>query len=148
METNMTASQIGFAAFALAASVIWGIAPVLGKAGLASTDPGTGLLIRTLGVAAVLVTYAAATGGFSRLAAVGWGPAGYLLAEGILASLVGHLAYFYALKLGEAGRVVPIAASYPLFALIAAAVLFGESLTWQKTAGALLVVGGVWLLKG
>lgn len=141
------AGQIGFLVFALTASLLWGVAPILGKAGLASTDPATALLVRTLGVASVLLVYALATGGLARLAAVGWQPAGFLLAEGILASVLGHLAYFYALKLGEAGRVVPIVAIYPLFALLAA-VLLGESLTWLKVAGALLVVSGVWLLKG
>lgn len=139
---------MGFLVFALTASLLWGVAPILGKAGLATTDPATGLLVRTLGVASVLLVYALATGGLARLATVGWQPAGFLLAEGILASVLGHLAYFYALKLGEAGRVVPIVAIYPLFALLAAVLFLGESLTWSKVAGALLVVSGVWLLKG
>jgi transporter family protein len=144
----VTANQVGFAVFALTASVLWGVAPVLAKAGLAGTDAGTGLLIRTLGVAVVLLIYAFATGGVARLAEVGWRPASLLLAEGLLASLAGHLAYFYALKLGQAGQVVPIAATYPLFAVLAAALLLGEALTWTKAAGAALVVAGVWLLRG
>jgi len=143
----MNAQQIGFAAFALAAAVSWGLAPMFGKAGLSATDPTTGLLIRTLGVAAVLTVYALATGGFARVAAVGWRPAAFLLAEGILASLVGHLAYFYALKFGEASRAVPITASFPLVAVLAGVLFLGESLTPAKIAGVVLVVAGVWLLK-
>ncbi|MEW6032799.1 MAG: EamA family transporter [Bacillota bacterium] len=144
---GLTANQLGFTVFAVTAALFWGVAPVLARAGLAGTDPVSGLTIRTLGITAVLTVYALATGGLTRLAGVGWKPASLLLAEGILASLLGHLAYFYALKLGQAGQVVPIAASYPLFAVLAAALILGEPLTWTRAAGALLVVGGVWLLR-
>jgi len=144
----MSPSQAGFIALALVASLLWGVAPVFGKAGLGSTDPNTALLVRTLGIALVLTVYALGTGGFARLATIGWRPAGFILAEGILASLAGHLAFYYALKLGEAGRVVPIAASYPLVTVLIAMVFLGEAVTWQKLAGTLLVVAGVWLLKG
>lgn len=144
----MSANQVGFTVFALVAALLWGVAPVLGKAGLGSTDPGTALLIRTLGIAIIVLVYALATGGFTRLGAVGWRPAALILGEGVLASLAGHLAYLYALKLGEAGRAVPIAAAYPLVTVLVAAAFLGETLTWPKVAGAALVIAGVWLLKG
>lgn len=143
----MSASRVGFLAFALAASLLWGVAPVFGKLGLKATDPATALVVRTMGVAVVVVAFALFTGAFPRVAALSWRPIVYLLAEGLLASLAGHFAYLYALKLAEAGRVVPIGATYPLFTVIIAALFLGESITWQRGLGAALVVAGVWLLR-
>lgn len=144
----MAASRVGFVVFALVASLLWGIAPVFGKLGLKATDPATALFVRTLGVAVIMVVWALATGAFARVGAMGWRPVVFLLSEGVLASLVGHFAYLYALKLAEAGRVVPIGATYPLFTLAIAALFLGETITWQKGVGAALIVAGVWLLKG
>jgi len=143
----MAYSKVGFLAFALSASLLWGVAPIFGKLGLRTADPATALLVRTLGVAVIMTAWALASGAFSRVAALGWRPVVFLLAEGVLASLAGHFVYLYALKLAEAGRVVPVAATYPLFTVAVAAVFLGESLTWQKVLGALLVAAGVWLLK-
>lgn len=148
MGSGTTPDHLGFVAMALVASLLWGTAPILGKLGLRIADPATALLVRTMGVAVIMVSWGAFSGGFARAAALGWRPVVFLLGEGILASLLGHFAYLYALKFSEAGRVVPIAATYPLFTAAIAALFLGEALTWQKGLGALLVVAGVWLLKG
>ncbi len=80
----MTANQFGATIFALLAAFLWGLAPVAGKLGLASTDPGTALVIRTSGVAAILFVYVLATGGLAHVAAVGWRPAAFLIVVGVL----------------------------------------------------------------
>ncbi len=143
----MPSGQLTVTLLALLAALLWGVAPVFGKAGLGSVDPGTALLVRVFGVALVLAVWALATGAFARLGTVGWRPAALLVGEGVLASIAGQLAYYYALKLGEASRAVPIGATYPLVTVLIAAGFLGESLTWTKAGGALLVVAGVWLLQ-
>ena len=70
-----------------------------------------------------------------------------LALEGVAAALLGQLAYYYALQLEEVGRVTPLAAAFPLVASALAVLLFGETVTPAKLAGAVLVVAGVVLLK-
>ena len=62
--------------------------------------------------------------------------------------VLGQLALFKALKFGEASRVVPIAASYPLVTVILAALFLGEKLTVPKVAGVLCIVVGIGLVSG
>ena len=71
----------------------------------------------------------------------------FLLAEGLMASLLGHYAYFYALKFGKASSVVPVTAAYPLVAAMVAWLLLNETLTAGKLLGGLLVVLGIILIK-
>ena len=54
---------------------------------------------------------------------------------------------YTALKSGEASVVVPLAATYPLVALLVSIIFLGEALTIQKILGAGLIVGGVVLLR-
>ena len=67
--------------------------------------------------------------------------------EGIFASLIGHFAFYYALRLGEASRVVPIVSAYSLITILAAVIFLSEKMTIYKGAGALLVIAGVFLLR-
>jgi transporter family protein len=57
------------------------------------------------------------------------------------------LTYFKALKLGEASRVVPIVASYPMMTAIFSALLLGEKLTLMKFIGIILIIVGMFLLQ-
>ncbi|MCL4424521.1 MAG: EamA family transporter [Firmicutes bacterium] len=61
--------------------------------------------------------------------------------------MAGHLAYYYALKSGEASRVTPVTAAYPVVTVLLVCLLLGEKLTWSKVVGVLLIVAGVILLK-
>ena len=51
-----------------------------------------------------------------------------------------------ALQLGEASRVAPIDKSSVLFAIVFAAVLLKERLTWQHAVGGLFIVAGALIL--
>lgn len=132
---------------ALAAMTLWGIAPVLGKLGLVGADPWLGLLVRN-SAALLFLFLGLLTSG--RLGGIGQLPprgAALLVAEGVLASLLAQLAYYWALKQGEASRVVPVTAAYPLITLVLAVGLLGERLSWAKLGGAVLVVAGLLLLR-
>ncbi len=69
-----------------------------------------------------------------------------LAGEGILASLLGHFAYYYALKYGEASKVVPLISAYPLITMAFGVLFLNETLSWQKIGGAVLIIFGLLLL--
>ena len=134
-------------AFAFLTAVCWGVAPLLGKAGLHKTDPLTGLCVRSFTVSAVLLVLLFATGCHRHLVHLPAHDARLLMAEGLVAALLGHFAYYYALKYGVASRVVPIAACFPLFALAGGMLFFAERLTVVRLCGTALIIAGVVLLK-
>jgi transporter family protein len=57
------------------------------------------------------------------------------------------LAFFIALGRGDASRVVPVSAAYPLVTAIVAALVLSEELTLLRLGGTVLVVGGVVVLS-
>ena len=56
------------------------------------------------------------------------------------------LALYHALAAGEASKVVPVTASYPLVTLVLSALVLRERITRRKVGGMALVVTGVVLL--
>ncbi len=134
--------------FAILASVIWGFAPALEKVGLnGRIDPFLGIVIRTIPIAVIATLGLTFMGRFSAITTVDLRSALFVAAGGIVAGLMGQLAFYAALKDGEASIVVPVAATYPLVALIVSVLFLGEAVTVQKVLGIGLVVGGVVLLK-
>lgn len=135
--------------FAILAAVIWGFAPALEKVGLkgASMDPFLGVFIRTIPILLFATIGVLVMGKLGEVASVDLKSALFVGAGGLVAGLLGQFAFYSALKWGEASVVVPIAATYPLVALIVSVLFLGEALTIQKVIGIGLVVGGVALLK-
>lgn len=133
-------------AYALLAAVLWGSAPVFEKLGLVKISPLAGLAIRTITITIILVAIALFTDMAKEIVRVDARSLFFLVLSGIIAGLLGMLAYFKALKCWEASRVVPIVGAYPLFAFLFALLFLGEKLTLQKVLGVLLVVSGVFLL--
>ncbi len=133
--------------FPLLAMLLWGLAPILGKLGLVRLDPYTALTIRTVVIAFILVVYGLVTGKLGSMAQVDWKSAGFIAGEGILASLLGHLAYFYALKYGESSRVVPMIAAFPAVTWLAAIVIAGEKFAWNKLLGVIVILIGILIIK-
>ncbi len=111
------------------------------------------LALRTVswqaGIAATMAVYVVATIVFASLGEIKLGGSGinlfWAFASGALA--VGSLILLYlALGTGEAAKVVPITAAYPVVTLVLAAIFLSEALTVGRVAGALLVIGGVVVL--
>lgn len=134
--------------FAALAALIWGFAPVLEKIGLnGRIEPFTGVVIRTIPIAVLAVAGLLLTGRASEVASVDLKSAFFVAAGGVVAGLVGQIAFYTALKTGEASVVVPVAATYPLVAFIVSIVFLGEAVTLHKIIGIALVLGGVTLLR-
>jgi len=135
--------------FAILAAVIWGCAPALEKVGLrgAGMDPFLGVFIRTVPIAVFAMLGVLFMGRMGEVAAIDMKSLLFVGAGGLVAGLFGQFAFYAALKGGEASVVVPVAATYPLVALVISVVFLGEAFTIQKLAGIAMVVGGVALLK-
>ena len=134
--------------WALLAALAWGCAPILEKLGLVKTPVFVGIFYRCLGViiGAVILMIFKFDVFKESLAQVphGWL---YLVLGGLLASVVGQIFFYHALKEGEASLVVPLAAAYPLISFILGIFFLGEKVTWAKVAGLFFVLLGVVLLK-
>jgi len=59
---------------------------------------------------------------------------------------LGLVALFVALRFGEASRVVPISAAYPVVTAILAAIVLSEQISFERGVGTALVVAGVTVL--
>ncbi len=133
--------------FAIITAILWGMAPMFEKAGIAKLDPFTAITLRSCVIATLLVILFLTLGKASHLPKIDLRSVILVVIGGICAGLLGQWTYFKALKLWEASKVVPVAATYPLFAMVFSIVLLGESFTWVKAAGTLLVVTGIFLLR-
>lgn len=131
---------------ALFGAICWGIAPVFGKLGLARVDPSLGLAVRTLMAAMLASLWLVGTGRFDQVREVP--PDAWVLIglEGVLATLVGDLAYYAALKWGAASDVALVLASAPLVTLWVSASFLAEEMTWARLAGAVCIVVGLILV--
>lgn len=134
--------------WAIIAAVFWGLGPVFAKLGLSKPDALTALIIRSVAVLAVLLIWGLFRGNLlGRLSSVDSRTWLFLLFEGASASVIAHFAYFSALKAGDLASVVPITASYPLFAMALSATLLGARIAPGKWLGAALTVVGIYLLQ-
>ena len=134
--------------WALVTAGIWGIVPVMEKTGLASpVPPAVGVMIRSVGVALGLLVLSVAVPPWQALRSVGWPTALLLAGGGLLASVVGQLAFYHALKHGALNQVTPVAGAYPLVAALLGWTLLREPLTAPRVLGVVCVVAGVMLLR-
>ncbi|MFC4077025.1 EamA family transporter [Salinithrix halophila] len=133
--------------YALLAAFSFGVAPIFEKLGLARTEPTMALFLRASVTALLVSVYLL----FSTRGA-GWGvPDGkslvYILLGGVFGVLFAQYFYFKALQFGEVGQVMPVVGSFPVLAFILSVFIFGESVTFAKMAGILMVAAGVVLLS-
>jgi transporter family protein len=142
-------STISGFGWAVLASFCWGFAPLFEKIGLrGDIDPVVGVLVRTFGVlVGVLIlipTVPKLSSRFAEMTLRNWICLGM---GGLIASVIGQLCFYRALKIGEISKVVPIGASYPVLAFLLGTLFFHESITWSKAGGIALVIAGVFLLR-
>ena len=134
--------------WALLAAFAWGFAPLFEKFGLAKMPVFAGLFYRCLGVIAGLVLLLLFKSGEIKYV-MGSGHSGwfFLVIGGFLASVIGQVFFYSALKDGQISQVVTIGASYPLISFALGVLFLGEGVTLAKLGGLAFVVTGVMLLK-
>lgn len=132
---------------AVIAMFFWGIAPIFGKLGVNDVQPLTALTLRSVIISVLLLGTITCLGQWGELLSVKLETVKYIGMEGLCAALLGQLAYYYALKLGEVSQISPIVAAFPLVALVLGIVFLGEKITVYKIIAALLITLGIILLK-
>lgn len=134
--------------FAILAAVVWGVAPIVEKTGLARIEPMAGVMIRSCGVLLGAVILAAFNSHLIKSAlSADTKTVIFLVLGGFIASILGQIFFYNALKHGEASKMVPIAGTYPLVSFLLGLLFFGESFTVAKGLGIGLVILGVFLLR-
>jgi bacterial/archaeal transporter family protein len=127
--------------YALIGAFAAGATAVLAKLGLAGIPSNLAMAIRTtvvLVLAWCLVVARNEQAAMHQLTARTWI---YLALSGITTG-VSWIAYFKALSLAPAVRVAPIDKLSLVFTLIIAALVLGESLSWQGLLGVGLMIAG------
>ena len=134
--------------YAILASLVWGIAPIMEKMGLRNIEPLSGVMVRSTGIilGAIIISLCNINIFKSAMKA---DPKTilFLFTGGILASILGQIFFYNALKQGEVSKMVPIAASYPLVSFLLGLLFFGESFTISKGLGIGFVILGMFLLR-
>ncbi|MDD5645340.1 MAG: EamA family transporter [bacterium] len=133
---------------ALLAALVWGICPILEKAGLKNIPVYEGVFIRALSVFfAGVFMFLAKPSMFRTFTVPNVKAIIYIMLGGFFASIVGQMVYYKALSSGEASKIVPIAGAFPLVTFVLGIFVFGEAVTVTKIIGVILVVSGICLLK-
>lgn len=123
--------------------VCWGIAPVFAKAALRSVDPVAGLVLRTIFAASVVSAWVIISGNFPKVASIPASSWWLIATEALLATLVGDLAYYAALKKGDVSLVTIIMSSSPLITILCSVLFIGEQMTVKRLIGAVFVIAGI-----
>ena len=128
--------------YLLLAVLFWGVAPIFGKLGLKEATPLAAITIRSLGISLILLAATALTGQWQGLRETDARSAALVLAEGVCAGLLGHFAYYYALKAGEVTETTLLARTAPIVTVILSYALLGERLTPTQLGGMALIIAG------
>lgn len=135
-----------FYILAIIGMIFWGVSPLFAKAGLQNTSPLVGLCIRTVLSSFVILTWLCLNGKISELKSVSMKSVFLLIIEALLATVLGDLAYFAALKKGSASIVMLIMACSPLITVLFSIIIFHEKLTIFNIIGAGLIMIGIYFI--
>lgn len=132
---------------ALLAALCFGIAPIFEKIGLQEANPLAAVFVRAL--ITTLFTGVCLVMRSEWMPLFKWTNKTWLsiVASGIVGVFLAQLLYFAALRIGDIGRVAPIAGSYPLFACLLAAIFLGERLSPGRIFGVMLIFLGILCLS-
>ncbi len=127
--------------------IFWGSAPLFEKIGLRGTTPLAALTIRTTLAAIVLLGASLFLGQASNLLSLSLRDYLALGVSGVLAGVLGMFTYFSLLKSGQASKIVPLTAAYPLVTALLSFLVLGEKLTLLRLLGISLTILGLIILQ-
>ena len=134
---------------ATVAMLAWGAAAIFDKFGMRGVQsPLLALMVRLTVATIAVCIYGISAGTLGEIRTLSRPNVLALAAGALLASLIGQQAYFAALRYADASRVVPFSASYPVVAMLLAALILREPLTPAKVLGTLMIIGGIMLVSG
>lgn len=127
--------------FAILSAVFAAAMAILAKIGIDGVDSNLATAIRTIVVlvmAWAMVFLTNSAGGISSISTRSWI---FLILSG-LATGASWLCYFYAIKIGDVSKVVPIDKCSLVLTIIFAVIFLGEALTWKTVVGSILLLAG------
>lgn len=127
---------------ALLVACIWGINPIMEKLSLVNATPLTVLTLRFIMTSLVLTTITVFSGRTYELKNLDSQTYFMIIIPAVLGAF-GLFLYFIALGKGDASKVAPIAATFPLFTAIYALIFLKENITFQRLVGIVLIVIGL-----
>lgn len=127
----------------LVGTICWGIAPIFVKMGLANLNPAVGLLVRTIITAGLIFSWMCIDGSITQFRNVSMAAIIILAIEAVLATFIGDLSYFAAIKKGSVAMVTTIMASAPLITIIFSVLFLGEVMTIKRFLGTCFVILGI-----
>lgn len=133
--------------WALLSAMIWGCVPLMEKIGLGQASPVAGVMVRSVGIVIGLFLFSFVGSPWETTRGLGWTSILLLMAGGLLASFVGQMAFYHALRAGAISQVTPVAGTYPLVAALLGWIVLKEPFTIPRLLGVLSIVLGVVLLR-
>lgn len=127
--------------FAILSAVFAAATAILAKIGIDGVDSNLATAIRTIVVlvmAWAMVFLTNSAGGISSISTRSWI---FLILSGF-ATGASWLCYFYAIKIGDVSKVVPIDKCSLVLTIIFAVIFLGEALTWKTVVGSVLLLAG------
>jgi len=135
------------AALALLVASIWGITPIFEKLSLVKASPLTVITLRFIFSATCLVVYSVVTGGYKEWGALDAKTLLWIILAALFGGIIGLLLFFVALKQDFTSKIVPIAATFPLFTALYAFMFLHEHISPQRLTGIVLIVIGLILIN-
>lgn len=131
---------------ALFGMVCWGIAPIFAKLGLNNVNPVAGLVLRTMMAACLVTSWVGFSGTVGQLKGISFNSWLLIGIEAVLATVVGDLAYYTAIKDGNVSVVSIIMSIAPLVTMVCSSIFLGEPLTIWRVIGAGYIIFGMILI--
>jgi drug/metabolite transporter (DMT)-like permease len=131
---------------ALGAAISWTVSALFYGRALQEARPISANIIRLTLTGSIMLLFLVVIGKLSILTGLPSEVAGISALSGIIGLGVGDTLYLVSLSRIGVARTVPITCIYPLFTLVWATFLEGEPITWAVVLGAVVIVGGIWLL--
>lgn len=131
--------------FAVVSMVFAGFTSVIAKLGLAGISGDLGLAVRTVFVFVFVLGTAAFTVApreWLTLAPANW----WWLGLSAVTTSLSWIFYYRALKVGEVATIALIDKGSILVAVLLAAVLFKEQITWRTVVGGCLILSGIFVV--
>lgn len=133
--------------WAVLTACIWGVVPLMEKVGLGTASPTAGVMARSLGIVLGVAVFSVVWSPWAALRAMGWTSILLLACGGLLASFIGQMAFYHALRSGAISQVTPVAGAYPLVAALLGWWVLREPFTASRALGVIFVVAGALLLR-
>lgn len=130
---------------AILSAVFAALTSIFAKIGIRDVDSNLATAIRTSVILFFtwgIVLYQRTIFSIGNISKSSW----IFLVLSALATGASWLFYFYALKVGEATKVVPIDKMSLILTIIFAAIILHEKFTWQVALGAILMTAGTLLI--